>query len=262
VEHRLTPAEIEQFERDGFVVRHSVFMPDELGEIAASCEATIAALDTSGERKSAGPYTFSYDADGVVVKWEGSSDVVLGIEPLPLAADVLDWSADPRFTVPCGEMIRSEEVTLFTEKLNLKRAGAGRPDAASKIVLHQDQPYWTDYARDVDRIVTAVLHIDEATVENGCLEVVPGSHLLGAQPSLDQDAGHKEMAEGGWLQRLAPVPAPAGSVVLFGPYLVHRSGTNRSSGDRRALLFSYQPSGYPHAREGITRRWGDRQLSA
>ena len=258
----LTPTERDRYATNGFVVRESVFPTDELARIAASCEEVIEGLGGGGERKEAGPYTFSYDDHGVVVKWEGTSDVVLGIEPLPPHADVLAWARDPRLRVPSSELISSDDVTLFTEKLNLKRAGAGRAGADSTIALHQDQPYWTEYARDVDRIVTAVLHIDGATVENGCLEVVPGSHIQGAQPSSDRDAGHKEMAEEGWLERLVPVPAPAGSVIFFGPYLVHRSGTNRSSGDRRALLFSYQPAGYPHARDGITRRWGDRQLSA
>ncbi len=40
---------------------------------------------------------------------------------------------------------------------------------------------------------------------------------------------------------------PAGSVVFFGSLLVHRSLPNRSDKDRRALLYSYQPAGLPHA---------------
>jgi hypothetical protein len=38
-------------------------------------------------------------------------------------------------------------------------------------------------------------------------------------------------------------------VAYFGAFLVHRSLPNRSSGDRRALLYSYQPAGHPHMLE-------------
>ncbi|MGH7949884.1 MAG: phytanoyl-CoA dioxygenase family protein, partial [Candidatus Binataceae bacterium] len=46
-----------------------------------------------------------------------------------------------------------------------------------------------------------------------------------------------------------PLEVHAGAVVFFGPFLVHRSLPNRTGADRRALLYSYQPTGYPHLRE-------------
>jgi ectoine hydroxylase len=51
------------------------------------------------------------------------------------------------------------------------------------------------------------------------------------------------------LSRLQPLETRAGSVVFFGAFLVHRSLPNRSDRDRRALLYSYQPAGEPHAVE-------------
>jgi hypothetical protein len=38
---------------------------------------------------------------------------------------------------------------------------------------------------------------------------------------------------------------PAGSVAMFGSFLVHRSTPNKSRADRRTLLYSYQPAGRP-----------------
>ena len=38
-------------------------------------------------------------------------------------------------------------------------------------------------------------------------------------------------------------------MAFFGAFLVHRSLPNRSEVDRRALLYSYQPAGYPHVRD-------------
>lgn len=46
---------------------------------------------------------------------------------------------------------------------------------------------------------------------------------------------------------------PAGSIVFFGALLVHKSDPNRSAKDRRALLYSYHPAGFTHARDHFHR---------
>ena len=100
-------------------------------------------------------------------------------------------------------------------------------------------------------ICTAMLLMDAATVENGCLQVAPGSHRAGLhERKVTEGFGAFEMDETRFdLSRLAPVEGEAGDVILFGSFLVHRSLPNRSEHDRRALLFSYQPAGQPHSRE-------------
>jgi ectoine hydroxylase-related dioxygenase (phytanoyl-CoA dioxygenase family) len=51
------------------------------------------------------------------------------------------------------------------------------------------------------------------------------------------------------LGRLVAVEVAAGTAVYFDAFLVHRSAPNRSGDDRRALLYSYQPAGYPHTHD-------------
>ena len=59
-----------------------------------------------------------------------------------------------------------EDVTLFKEKINFKMPGGGGFEP------HQDaQAGWGDYASN---FITATICIDEATIENGCLEFAPG----------------------------------------------------------------------------------------
>jgi phytanoyl-CoA hydroxylase len=128
----------------------------------------------------------------------------------------------------------------------LKRAQKGGP-----IVLHQDFPYWRDLTPVANRVGTAMLFLDDATVERGCLEVVPGSHRQGLQQrravegfgSLEIDPELYDTS------RLVPLEVAAGAVAFFGAFLVHRSLPNKSGDDRRALLYSYQPPGNPHSRE-------------
>ena len=78
-----------------------------------------------------------------------------------------------------------------------------------------------------------------------------GSHTVGKQRQRKIEGfGAMEMdTEIFDLGRLQPLEVPAGTVVFFGAFLVHRSMPNRSNGDRRALLYSYQPKGHPHAIE-------------
>jgi len=58
-----------------------------------------------------------------------------------------------------------------------------------------------------------------------------------------------------------PIEVPAGSVVWFGPLLVHKSEPNRSTKERRSLLFSYQPAGFAHALELFRRQRQEREAA-
>ena len=161
---------------------------------------------------------------------------------------IKDWALDNRLTDPIADIIGCEKLTLYTEKLNVKRARFGGP-----IVTHQDHPYWADVSEDVDKMATAVVFFDDATVENGCIEALPGSHKWGIQKGKSEAGfGSNEMDTSEIdLTGFVPLEVPAGSAVFFGPRLIHRSLHNNTDEDRRAILFSYQPQGLKHSRAFI-----------
>lgn len=254
---RLTAAERRQRDEDGYVVREAAFTRAELAEIGAACESLVAELvhERRARRHAVGSYVFDLDAArDVMIKWEGESDVVHGIEPVAhLSPSIRAFALDPRFLEPMKDFVADESPALFTEKLNLKRPRHGGANP-----LHQDFPYWDGVARDAARVATAMLLLDDATIENGCLHVVPGSHRSGVwQGRSDGDAFAKNEIDAGAYPDVKPEPVEvvAGSLILFGPHLVHQSAPNRSADERRALLFSYQPAGHPHMLESL------RQLS-
>jgi hypothetical protein len=235
----------------GFVVRRMVFNPGELSAIRDSCEALVQRLLAEKRRTkhAAGSYMFELQRSlETIVKWEPNDpDLVQGVEPFAhLNEDLRRWALDPRLVEPCKDLVGDDQVILFTEKLNLKRARRG-----GQIVLHQDFPYWCDLTEAASRVATAMLFLDDASLENGCLEVVPGSHHEGLQVRRTiEGLGGLEIDPAKYDEsRLVPLPVEAGAVAFFGPFLVHRSMPNRSGADRRALLYSYQPTGYPHLRE-------------
>ena len=247
---RLDAGEREQLATHGFVVRRTVFEAGEVDAIGHACDALVERLlnEKRNAKITVGSYTFEIQQRfATVVKWEQANpDLLLGVEAFAHLSEALrGWALDGRLLDPARDMVGSDEVDLFTEKLNVKRAHQGGP-----IVLHQDFSYWADVTPIAARIATAVIFVDEARRDNGCLEVVPGSHREGLQArrpvegfgSLEMDAAAFDDS------RLTPLEVSAGSVVFFGPFLAHRSQANRSGDDRRALLFSYQPAGHPHLR--------------
>jgi len=245
--HRLSEAELEAMERDGYVLRERVFSLDECAEITEACEELTAALvaNRNGTRWHVGSYTFEPDElTGCTVKWEGETDAVHGLEPFAHLSPTLEkWAYDARFTEPAIAFVQDENPILFTEKLNLKRPFVGGPNP-----WHQDWPYW-EFAEQRARVCTAMLFLDDATLENGTLEVLPGSHQKGPWPQrTDKDPfGNLELDPAYIEGTPVPLEVPAGSVVWFGPLLVHKSEPNRSAKERRTLLYSYQPDGFEHS---------------
>lgn len=251
--HGLCEAERRSLSEDGFVLRKGVFETRELEPVADACERLVAGL-AQGDRGSKfrmESYVFELlPASRTVLKWErGAEATVLGVEPIAhLDPVILKHAMDPRFVDPMRDILAVDTVTLYTEKLNCKRARVGGP-----IVLHQDYPYWADVADDANQIATAVLFLDAADTESGCLEVVAGSHRHGVAAGLDvKGFGQNEIDPARFdADAFTALQVPAGRVAFFGPLLIHRSGPNRSTEDRRALLFSYQPEGFKHSREYV-----------
>jgi ectoine hydroxylase-related dioxygenase (phytanoyl-CoA dioxygenase family) len=245
---RLDETEQQALDEQGYIVREEVFAAADVRAMIAASEALVDDLvrDRQGWRLHVGSYVFDPDVmNGVIIKWEGDSHVVHGIEPFAHLSPVLrEWALDARLVEPMIDLVGHDRPELFTEKLNLKRPTVGGPNPP-----HQDYPYWIDSAEVAADVATAMLLLDDATVANGCLRVAPGSHRSGKWTTrTDGDvflANEIDMNEYTDVE-LTPLELGAGSVVMFGPFLVHQSLPNHSDAQRRALLFSYQPAGRHH----------------
>ncbi len=118
-----------------------------------------------------------------------------------------------------------EPAVLYKEKVNYKLPGG------AGYAPHQDAPAY----RFVDVHVSCMVAVDDATVGNGCLEVVSGHHheLLATD---DTGCVHPDVvAELRW----DPVEVRAGQTLWFHSRTPHRSGPNRSDRPRRALYPTY-----------------------
>jgi ectoine hydroxylase-related dioxygenase (phytanoyl-CoA dioxygenase family) len=82
--------------------------------------------------------------------------------------------------------------------------------------------------------------------------VLPGSHRLGEVMGKESDDSFERLEIDPRLfdtSLMMAVEMEAGDVLFFGPFLVHRSPPNRSSRDRRAILYTYQRAGLKTQRQ-------------
>jgi ectoine hydroxylase-related dioxygenase (phytanoyl-CoA dioxygenase family) len=130
--------------------------------------------------------------------------------------------------------ILGSDIRLHGSKLNMKSAGYG-----AAVEWHQD---WAFYPHTNDDVLATGIYLDDCSMENGPLLVVPGSHN---GPVYDHHANgyftgamDPELEIAGY-DRAVPLVGEAGSMTIHHARLVHGSALNRSSKPRRLLLHEY-----------------------
>jgi ectoine hydroxylase-related dioxygenase (phytanoyl-CoA dioxygenase family) len=250
--HRqLTDDETDFYRASGYLIRPGVLSAAELAELRTATEQACARIvDVARtKRKEAvfgGGVAFTEIPELGVrnLVWEGKNlDVVKVVEPTTQVDERLSalW-AHPTLVALARSALQVEQVAPFTDKFNAKRARAG-----GEFLWHQDHPFWYSIIRgQAKETVTLGLFLDDATEENGALVVVPGTQG-GPLPrrTSAEDVMSRYHADETQIDTRDAVVAevPAGGVLMFGPFLLHRSGPNATDADRRVLLLTYQPEG-------------------
>ena len=135
------------------------------------------------------------------------------------------------------ERILGGPAVLFKDKINLKMPGGAGFEA------HQDQQAgWSRYA---PLFVTALVCIDPATVENGCLEIADSARFTGLIGEEWKPLTADQMAA----FALKPLPCSPGEVIFFDSYVPHASKPNRTDHARRILYLTYNAAAYGDHRE-------------
>lgn len=200
--------------RDGYLVVPGFLDETEIGDVSRWTEQLQHAPEKPGQH-------WVYREDSLV---EPGRRVIQRIENFcpwhPGFNNMIRDGALARWTAA----LMGGPVTLFKEKINFKMPGAPGFKA------HQDQQAgWSRYA---PLFVTALVTIDPATMENGCLEMAPGRHrdgLIGEEWSPLDESG----------LTLRPVPTLPGDVVFFDSFAPHASKPNFTDTPRRILYLTY-----------------------
>ena len=152
-----------------------------------------------------------------------------------------DLCTDPALLDVIEALLGPDLVLLYSHIMNKKPGGL-------RVAWHQDGPYWPRVEPKV--AVTAWVALDDATPENGCMRVIPGSHAghrdlgqrLTGRPDLIQDNA-LELPPGVVDEsRAVDQVMRRGDVSFHDSYLVHGSEPNHSDRRRAALTIRYVPA--------------------
>ena len=230
-------ADADFYAEQGYLLVRSVF--DE-AEVEEMCDAIGRVLDGVGGTEHDRSHTWAGVDQSLQLK---------GFHDLTYHDGVFTrMVAHPRLVAVLTQLI-GPNVQLHHTKMLVKPPEHGAP-----FPMHQDYPYFP-HARH--SVTAASIHLDDATEENGCLRLIPGSHKLGpiaeTGESNELDSAKYPIEEG------VPVPGKAGDVLLFNYLTIHGSGVNRSTRTRRNVLFEYRdPADPPLLRDGVEEHvdWG------
>jgi ectoine hydroxylase-related dioxygenase (phytanoyl-CoA dioxygenase family) len=149
-------------------------------------------------------------------------------------------------------VLRPEFVAITTEILGpdvdlyWNQSVFKSPEGQKQFPWHQDDGYTPVTPSPY---LTLWLALNDATPENGCISVMPGSHRRGLLPHKQSDIGlvchDAEDPDQGVL-----VPVKAGSLAVFWSLTMHKSGANLSSGPRKAFVIQYAHAGVKNAVTG------------
>jgi ectoine hydroxylase-related dioxygenase (phytanoyl-CoA dioxygenase family) len=129
-------------------------------------------------------------------------------------------------------------VYLYSHKMTMKQ-----PNEGGAWEWHQDFGYWYNYGCLAPDMMSIYVALDRATRENGCLQVLRGSHKLGRLDHVREDGqtnAEREHLEAA-LTRFEHVyvEMDPGDALVFDGNLLHRSDANRSDTYRWGYICSY-----------------------
>ncbi len=127
--------------------------------------------------------------------------------------------------------IVGEPIRLFRADALMKPAQVG-----SEKGVHQDSPYWPIEPMS---LWSCWIPFDDATLDNGCLMVVKGSHRKGPMPHVSTQNDYVIPTDRYDGDDLVAVPMKRGTGIFFHSLLIHGSAANTSGTPRRAVTMSY-----------------------
>jgi len=224
----LTANQLREYDEQGYTLLDNVFTRHEMDELAAAIEAYQRRHEESIRARGG--------TEGISRADEITFTAFLAEQDEAIRAFV----TRPEF-VAITTQILGPDVDLYWNQSVYKG-----PDGTAQFPWHQDDGYTPV---EPSPYLTLWLALNDATLENGCISVIPGSHKGGLAPHEGTPIGLSCHALDDPDQGV-PVPVPAGAIAAFQSLTMHKSGVNRSHGVRKAYVIQYSQAGLRNARTG------------
>jgi len=221
----LTSEEIVRFREEGYLVFERLITGAKLNRYMDVFNELVAKGNALEEPIP--HFSLELDADGAPVpgllhKVQGVCEVEPRILELACEPDIVDRVA----------ALLGPDLDCFGTKFFPKLSGG------TSTHWHQDNYY---FGTTADQIISCGIYLQDADLDNGCLQVVPQSHHSGEIA----EHQHTQGTHGSWTQVAAAqavaLPLPAGSVVFFSANLLHGTADNQSERTRYSTAWHYIP---------------------
>ena len=210
----LTPAQVDQFNRDGYLKPFRIFSPAEAAELRGYFDGLLAKYAAEGKD--------SYSISSAHLRHGRVWDVLTNPKIVALVSDLL-----------------GPEVVGWGSHFFCKMPGDGKT-----VSWHQDASYWP---LTPSKAVTVWLAVDDADRANAAMRYIPGTHVLG---HLTYELSEQD--ESNVLNQTVPgiesygdpvyVELAAGEASVHSDLLLHGSEANTSARRRCGLTLRYTPS--------------------
>lgn len=218
--NRLTDDQLRAYAEDGYLVVRRMLSAEEV-ELLGRSAREDRVLDQHSFGRA--------DGEGGTVRlslWNHPTDTIYGM------------IARSESLVGCAEQILGGEVYHYHSKMIMKDARVG-----GAWTWHQDYGYWYENGVLFPDLTSVSIAVDKATKENGCLQVIRGSHKMGRIDHVltgDQAGADMERVSQA-LERLELVylEMEPGDALFFHANLLHRSDQNRSENPRWSMICCY-----------------------
>lgn len=218
--NRLTESQLRAYAEDGYLLVKGMLNEEEV-MMLGRCGREDRVLDQHSFGRA--------DGEGGTVRlslWNHPTDTIYGM------------IARSESLVGCAEQILDGEVYHYHSKMIMKD-----PKVGGAWTWHQDYGYWYENGVLFPDLTSVSIAVDKATKENGCLQVIRGSHKMGRVDHIltGDQAGADMERVAQVLERLelVHVEMDPGDALFFHANLLHRSDQNRSDYPRWSMICCY-----------------------
>ena len=226
-QYRLEESQVAQFQEQGYVSGIRVLDVEQVELLRSELEGFFDPAHPGHELWHEYHANENNDPDAVVFHALGAWRITPGFH------DLL-WH--PAFVTPASQLLQGQ-VRFWHDQLFCKP-----PRHGGNVSWHQDYSYWTRTTPLAH--LTCWIALDDATVDNGCVQYIPGSHRWGLLPrtglvgDMDQvsDVLDEEQKEA--MKHPVAIELKAGECTFHHAMLMHGSGANRTDRPRRGTVIN------------------------
>ena len=224
----ITDEQKQLFQEQGYFALENVFTTDEMNEIAALIEGY--------QKRHEEQLTANGSNDGISCAGEITFTDHLAEHDPGLRA----FATRPEFVAIATQLL-GPDIDLYWNQSVFKQ-----PEGKKEFPWHQDDGYTPVTPSPY---LTLWLALNDATPENGCISVLPGSHKRGLVEHTPSPIGlvcHSSDDRDQGVQ----ASVKAGSMLVFQSLTMHKSGANTSLGLRKAYILQYSHTNLRNALTG------------